>query len=96
MQAREKARVAWRACSILPAPAIDPDALDQIMRDGPGDDTRPAEDRLKARDIMTRAAFENAMVVSSLSGIVIIGIVVISILPGIIEFLRSRAARRVG
>jgi predicted transcriptional regulator len=24
------------------------------MRDGPGDDTRPAEDRLKARDIMTR------------------------------------------
>jgi CBS domain-containing protein len=30
------------------------DALDQIMRDGPGDDTRPAEDRLKARDIMTR------------------------------------------
>jgi CBS domain-containing protein len=30
------------------------DTLEQIMRDGPGDDTRPAEDRLKARDIMTR------------------------------------------
>lgn len=30
------------------------DALDQIMRDAPGDDARPAEDRLTARDVMTR------------------------------------------
>jgi len=30
------------------------DALGQILRDAPGDDLRPAEDRLKARDIMTR------------------------------------------
>jgi CBS domain-containing protein len=30
------------------------DALDQIMRDAPSDDARPAEDRLTARDIMTR------------------------------------------